>query len=66
MSDEEIFTELKRLVERTSRARILGALTSKGVGSTTAERLVAGRYSAKPGGLLRAVLLDVIETNKAS
>jgi len=66
MSDAEILAEVKRLVERAGRARILSALTGKGIGVSTAERIVSGRYSAKPGGLLRAALLDVIETNKAS
>lgn len=66
MSDEQILAEIQRLIGRTGKPRILGALTGKGVGSSTAEQITSGRYVKKPGGLLRQALLDVIREIKAS
>lgn len=66
MNDEQILTEIKKLVKRAGSAQVLSALTGKGVGATTAERIVNGRYANKPNGLLKQTLLDLLEQNKAS
>lgn len=65
MSDDEILLEVKKLVERAGQPYVLSALTGLGVSATTAERIVKGRYSRTPTGLLRRALLDVLES-KAS
>lgn len=66
MSDEQILKEVKKLVLERGKPRLLSALTGKGVGSTTAERIAAGRYDSKPRGLLRQAILDVLDELKAS
>jgi hypothetical protein len=66
MSDEQIFAEIRKLIERAGEVRVLSALTGKGVSPTTAERMVKGRYSSKPTGLMKQALLAILEENKAS
>lgn len=61
MSDEQILVEIKKLISAAGEARILGALTGKGIGPSTASRIVSGSYSHRPSRLLRRALVEILE-----
>lgn len=65
MSDEQILKDIKKLIDAAGEARVLSALTGKGIGSATAFRIVSGSYSNRPSRLLRRALVEIL-TEQAS
>ena len=65
-NDDDVLKRFNRWKAQVGSARALSALTGKGVGGSTAERLVNDRYVNRPTNMLRKILMDLLEEQKAS
>lgn len=68
MSDEELLKRFKEWKKRAGRPKALASLTSRGISPRTAETLTNDfdDYKHSPKRKLRAALLDILKTEKAS
>lgn len=67
MSDEDLLKAFKRWQEAAGRSKTISSLTAREVSPRTADIIASGDYGARrPKRKLRAAMLDILETEKAS
>ncbi len=67
MSDEDLLKAFKRWQDSAGRSKTISCLTARDVSPRTADVIATGDYgSRRPKRKLRAAMLDILKTEKAS
>lgn len=59
-TDKDLIKSLAKWIDRVGRNEAMANLCRKGVGTSTAERLVHGRYTSRPGSILKTVIAELL------